>query len=234
MDEQIANLLEQRATVFKELDDDEKQLAMDQEFLVNLTNTCSASEGEINQRMEHRMIAEPIGLGPTRPPEKYDAHDAQRRTDEHHITPSTAGKSHSFSTLSLLTTRGQLDAFIEIKMEIDKMITGLKQQQGYKTQHNDWCVDELIKNNLFIEMGYDLKELVVSIEATTAIVAETQVQMKRASENRESDNADFPQTVVDQRGTQPFLQEALARMKQVYDLVESHEASLRPPAIYDG
>ena len=58
--------------------------------------------------------------------------------------------------------------------------------------------------------------------------------MKRASENRESDNADFPQTVVDQRGTQQFLQEALARMKQVYDLVESHEAGLRPPAIYDG
>jgi hypothetical protein len=223
IDKQIADLLDQRATVMKELHDDENQPTIDQEPLFNRTNTCSPSDGDSNQRMVHCTTAEPIVLGPATPP----ADDA----------PSIAGEPLSFSMLSLLATRGQLDAFIDIKMKIDEMIDGLKQQQGYETQHDDWSVDiaeEMFRKNLFINMGIELKQLVVSIEATTAIVAETQVQMNRASENRESDTADFPQTVVDQRGTQLFLQEALARMKQVYDLVESHEASLRPAALYDG
>jgi hypothetical protein len=223
IDKQIADLVRQRATVMKELHDDENQPTIDQEPLFNPTNTFSASDGESNQRMVHCTTAEPIVLGPATPP----ADDA----------PSIAGEPLSFSMLSLLATRGQLDAFIDIKMKIDEMIDGLKQQQGYETQHDDWSVDiaeEMFRKNLFINMGIELKQLVVSIEATTAIVAETQVQMNRASENRESDTADFPQTVVDQRGTQLFLQEALARMKQVYDLVESHEASLRPAALYDG
>ncbi len=37
MDEQIAYLLKKRATVFEELDLTEKQLAMDQELLINVT-----------------------------------------------------------------------------------------------------------------------------------------------------------------------------------------------------
>merc|ERR1719160_1410150 len=40
--------------------------------------------------------------------------------------------------------------------------------------------------------------------------------MKAASETREAENADFQQTVNDQRLTQQILTKALARMKEVY------------------
>merc|ERR1719482_1180741 len=44
--------------------------------------------------------------------------------------------------------------------------------------------------------------------------------MKRASEDREAANADYQQTVMDQRITQAILQKALDRMKQVYALLQ--------------
>jgi len=54
------------------------------------------------------------------------------------------------------------------------------------------------------------------IQAATASVAQMQEQMKRASENREAENADYQQTVTDQRLTQMILQKAVERLKQVY------------------
>jgi len=47
-----------------------------------------------------------------------------------------------------------------------------------------------------------------------------QEQMKRASETREAENADFHQTINDARMTQAILDKALARMKEVYALMQ--------------
>merc|ERR1719284_1531174 len=44
--------------------------------------------------------------------------------------------------------------------------------------------------------------------------------MKRASENREAENADFQQAVTDQRITQQILQKALERMQSVYSFLQ--------------
>merc|ERR1719373_348120 len=44
--------------------------------------------------------------------------------------------------------------------------------------------------------------------------------MKRASENREAENADYQQTVTDHRLTQMILRKAHDRMKQVYALIQ--------------
>merc|ERR1719422_2693360 len=51
-------------------------------------------------------------------------------------------------------------------------------------------------------------------------MAEMQKQMKRASEGREAENADFQQTVVDNRLTQTILDKALQRMRQVYAMMQ--------------
>lgn len=56
-----------------------------------------------------------------------------------------------------------------------------------------------------------------------AAVAEMQEQMKRASENREAENADNQQTLSDQRMTQMILNKALDRMKQVYAFLQSQQ-----------
>mmetsp|Transcript_56849 Transcript_56849/g.184164 ORF Transcript_56849/g.184164 Transcript_56849/m.184164 type:complete len:681 (-) Transcript_56849:103-2145(-) len=140
--------------------------------------------------------------------------------------------------LSLLASRAQLDAFTKVKEEIDKMVTELNKQQQDEIEHRDWCIDSLNKNNRTQEEKYDKKDslqtkiadlektidyLTKEIDLTTKAVAEMQEQMKRASENRESENADYQQTISDQRVTQMILDKALARMKQVYALLQQQE-----------
>merc|ERR1719311_307971 len=54
--------------------------------------------------------------------------------------------------------------------------------------------------------------------------------MKRASETREAENADFQQTVIDQRLTQAILKKALMRMKEVYALLQTR--GMKPGAAH--
>jgi len=129
----------------------------------------------------------------------------------------------------------RLDTFQKVKEEIDKMVTELNKQQQDEVAHRDWCIDELAGNKRATEKAYDakanletrsaelekdLESMKKEIEETTAAVAEMQEQMKRASENREGENADYQQTIMDQRLTQMILAKALDRMKQVYAFVQ--------------
>mmetsp|Transcript_146732 Transcript_146732/g.381384 ORF Transcript_146732/g.381384 Transcript_146732/m.381384 type:complete len:686 (+) Transcript_146732:102-2159(+) len=140
--------------------------------------------------------------------------------------------------LALLASRAQLDAFTKVKEEIDKMVVELNKQQQDEIEHRDWCIDELNKNNRSTEEQYDIKEnlqakiadlektidyLTKEITATTKAVADMQEQMKRASENREGENADYQQTVTDQRLTQMILDKAHKRMQQVYAMLQQRE-----------
>merc|ERR1719473_2568194 len=56
-----------------------------------------------------------------------------------------------------------------------------------------------------------------AIEALKAEVAELQVQMKNAGEDREKMNKDFQTTVADQRATQKLLSAALNVLKGFYE-----------------
>merc|ERR1719277_2254880 len=68
-----------------------------------------------------------------------------------------------------------------------------------------------------------MKSLTEKIDDATATVAEMQKQMKRASENREAENADHQQTVTDHRLTQMILTKAHGRMKQVYAMIQADQ-----------
>jgi len=137
--------------------------------------------------------------------------------------------------LSLLASRAQLDTFTKVKEEIDKMVVELKRQQQDEIEHRDWCIKDLNENKRDTEAAYDRKDklqndiadltktieyLTKEIDAATTAVAEMQEQMKRASENREAENADYQQTVSDQRITQMILQKALKRMQEVYAFMQ--------------
>merc|ERR1719181_2134726 len=61
-----------------------------------------------------------------------------------------------------------------------------------------------------------IETLTKEIDANVASITEMQAEMKKASEIREGENADFQQTVIDQRITQTILQKAIDRMSQVY------------------
>ena len=54
------------------------------------------------------------------------------------------------------------------------------------------------------------------LAAADAEIKDTKLQMTRASEDREAENAEFQQTVADQRAAQQILTLALNRMKEVY------------------
>merc|ERR1719450_1956929 len=62
-----------------------------------------------------------------------------------------------------------------------------------------------------------IDELTKAIETLKAEIAEMQVQLKRAGEDREKENKEFQTTVADQRATQKLLQQALNVLKAFYD-----------------
>merc|ERR1719265_2736806 len=137
--------------------------------------------------------------------------------------------------LVLIMTSVHLDAFTKVIAEIDKMTAELKKQQQDEVEQRDWCISELNKNNLTTEAAYDkqaalmqkiadlesaIEAMTKDIAAKTKEIADMQTEMKRASEDREAENADFQTTVNDQRITQMILTKALDRMKQVYALLQ--------------
>jgi chromosome segregation ATPase len=137
--------------------------------------------------------------------------------------------------LVLIMTSVHLDAFTKVIAEIDKMTAELKKQQQDEVEERDYCIAELNKNNLTLEATYDTQAALMAkiadlessidamkkdIEAKTKEIADMQTEMKRSSEDREAENADFQQTAMDQRMTQMILTKALDRMKQVYALLQ--------------
>merc|ERR1712066_909003 len=110
------------------------------------------------------------------------------------------------------------------KKAIDDMIAQLLKEKEDEIKHKDFCVDEFNSNQLQTEkkerekqdliakiedLEQTIKTLTEAIEALKAQIAEMQVQLKRAGENREKENREFQTTVADQWETQKLLQAAL-------------------------
>merc|ERR1711953_1586663 len=68
-----------------------------------------------------------------------------------------------------------------------------------------------------------IEKLTADIAAAEKAVATAMAQMKRASETREAENADFQTTVSDHRVMSIILTKALDRMKQVYALLQQRQ-----------
>jgi len=150
--------------------------------------------------------------------------------------------SHSTNPrIALIMTSAQLDAFEKVKAEIDKMVAELTKQQAEEVEQRDWCVSEMNENERDTAAEYDkkakleatiadlkkeIKSLGESIEQAHADIAETQVEMGKRSDNREAENADYQQTISDQRLTQMILKKALDRLKQVYFLQKGTPAKV--------
>merc|ERR1711933_686073 len=144
--------------------------------------------------------------------------------------------------LSTLAYQVKLDAFARVKKAIDDMIAQLTKEKEDEIKHKDFCVDEFNKNELQTEKKErEKKDLIAKIEdlemaikaLTDAItklkseIAEMQLQMKRAGEDREKENKEFQTTVADQRATQKLLKAALTVLQDFYGkkaaLVQQHK-----------
>merc|ERR1719420_2897466 len=122
--------------------------------------------------------------------------------------------------LATLATQVRLDAFTRVKKAIDDMIAQLLKEKEDEIKHKDFCVDEFNTNQLQTEkkerekedllakiedLEMTIKQLTSDIGTLKSEIAELQVQMKRAGEDREKENKEFQMTVADQRASQKLL-----------------------------
>jgi len=134
--------------------------------------------------------------------------------------------------LSMLATRVELDAFTKVKKMIDDMIATLKVQQEDEVKKKDWCDSEFQENSMQTMKAEDLKEdqtvhigdlessiktLKDEIELAKSQIAQFQIDLQRAGENRVKENKEFQQTVADQVATQEILAKALDKLATFYD-----------------
>merc|ERR1719238_2515059 len=140
-------------------------------------------------------------------------------------------KTHRNWILATLAVSVQLDAFTKVKKAMDDMIAELKIQQAEEVKKNDFCKAELDKNEDTIKEKKYLQEdleakiavlegtietLTNDIEALKATIAENHIQLKRAGEDRATQNKEFQLVVADQRATVVILNKALARLEKFY------------------
>merc|ERR1719223_620273 len=115
------------------------------------------------------------------------------------------------------------------------MISMLRTQQADEVKKNDWCKAEIHDNEMTTAKREDLKadleakiaELVSSIKALEDGIAEAhgqiaqlQLDLQRATEDRKAENMDFQKTVADQTVTIEVLKKALDRLATYYDLLQ--------------
>merc|ERR1719191_433513 len=112
--------------------------------------------------------------------------------------------------MSTLAVRARIDAFGKVRKSIQDMIDKLTQEKKDEIKHKDFCIEELNnnerdtdnKNRDKSDLDAKVADLAMSIdtyakdiENLKAEVAEWQVQMKRAGEDREKENKEFQVTV---------------------------------------
>merc|ERR1719162_1464761 len=155
---------------------------------------------------------------------------SERRTQASKLLSAVAHKLQN-PRLATLAMRVKLDAFTRVKKAIDDMVAQLTKEKEDEIKHKDFCVDEFNTNELQTEKKEraksDLSAKIDDLEGTIAAltkaidqlkseIAEMQVQMKRAGEDREKQNKEFQMTVADQRATQKLLAAALNILKGFY------------------
>jgi len=255
IDGNIAEIQEKYAQEAKQLEDTQDQLALDEEFLKNLTEKCATMDADFDKRTKDRMteieaVTDTIKI--LNSDESFEAFDKMQAPVFLQVKSSTSQELRQKAVevlrraasitgspkVALLAASAQLDAFTKVKELIDKMVTELTKQQKDEVDHRDYCIAELNSNKRSTDAAYDKKasleakmadlkktieKLTTDIDASKKAVAEAMNQMKRASETREADNADFQTTVSDHRVMSMILTKALDRMKQVYAMLQQRQ-----------
>merc|ERR1712129_563740 len=155
---------------------------------------------------------------------------SKRREQASRLLSQVAKKLNS-PRLSALAYRVRLDAFTRVKKAIDDMIAQLMKEKADEIKHKDFCVDEFNTNQLqtkekereksdliakIEDLEMTIKALTEAITKLKSEIAEMQLQMKRAGEDREKENKEFQTTVADQRETQRLLKAALSILQDFY------------------
>merc|ERR1719379_2632288 len=211
---------------------------------MNLKETCQMTDQEDAERTKTRTeeikaVSEALAILSS-----DDAHDTFTSTFNFVQTGKksqreaaaamlrASAKNFHNPKMSALASAMRLDGFADLNKDIDGMVKDLKAESAADVKQKDFCVEALHKNAMALEMkARDIEQLdgkiaaltatidtlAKEIEALTKEVAEMQIQLKRAGEDRELENNDFQAVVADQRATQQILQAALEKLKGFYD-----------------
>jgi len=153
-------------------------------------------------------------------------------------------KKHKSWMLASLAVRVKLDAFTKVKAAMDKMLAELKAQQ--KAEYAKWetCKKDIdttedkiwdgkvVKRDLgekHTDLVNTIKELTADIDALNHEVAENEVSLKQAGEQRKAENQLFQTSIADQRATITILRMALTRLEEFY----KPKAAIAKPALMD-
>merc|ERR1719265_42978 len=245
--QELGNTDEKNAQSKENLADTRNTLAADTSFLADLKDRCQNMDQEYEERtktrqMEIQAVGKALAFLSS-----DEAHDLFTRTfnlvqvrvsiQSHRRAQvskvlSEAAKKFQDPRLSTLAVNARLDAFTEVKKSIQDMVDKLIKEKEDEIKHKDFCIEELNNNERDTEMkerdradleakiedlAMQIDTLAKEIEVLKADVAELQVQMKRAGEDREKQNKEFQVTVADQRATQKLLAAALNILKGFYE-----------------
>jgi hypothetical protein len=149
--------------------------------------------------------------------------------------------------LSMLASAVELDAFSKVKKAIDDMVAMLKIQQDDEVKKRDWCTAEFHETEVATAKSTDLKEdlqakhanlesnigeLEQGLQDAKASIAELQVNLQRATEDRHAENLEFQKAVADQTMTIAALNTALDRLDDYYkqaSMLQSKSHRQTPP-----
>jgi hypothetical protein len=161
-----------------------------------------------------------------------------------------ARKSKTLELANLAVTV-RLDGFKKVKEAMDLMIAQLKVQQTDEVKHRDFCIAELDKNedsakaagltkddleSRISEDAVTIRDADAALEELKKQISELQVGIKRAGEDRATENKTFQETVQDQRATQQILKKVIARLEKFYNksLVQEDPANVVGKQVMDG
>merc|ERR1719168_210415 len=182
--------------------------------------------------------------------QKSELKVSDRRNRASDLLSAAAHKLES-PRLATLAVKVRLDAFERVKKSIDDMVSALLKEKADEIKHKDFCVDEFNKNQLETEkkerqksdLIAKIEDLEMQIDALTKAldtlkseIAEMQVQMKRAGEDREKENKEFQTVIADQRATQKLLKATLTILQDFYGksaLLQRQPAGPPPPAGFE-
>jgi len=153
-----------------------------------------------------------------------------------------------------VTVKLKLDSFTKVKAAMKNLVSELKQQQKEEVEFNSKCVKDFNGNEKAVFKKTDLKEdleakikelaahmkaLGKDINDAKSKMAEAEVEVKKASQNREAENAQFQTVVADQRATQDILKKALAKLNSFYkkafvQVADADEYEQTPPVQFSG
>ena len=158
------------------------------------------------------------------------SHDASRKQAA--VLLRAAAKKANSPELAMLATAVELDAFTKVKKAIDDMIATLRTQQADEVKKNDWCKSSIQENEMTTaktedhkgdldakqaQLESDIKTLEEGIAAAKAGIAQNQLDLNRATEDRKAENFDFQKTIGDQAVTIEVLKKALDKLATFYD-----------------